>query len=391
MVDQFWGYVRPDGSVGIRNYILILSGTIYANSTAERVASTIEGAVAITHPLGRCQVRPDLRMTFRTLVGMGKNPNVGGVVVIDHFREEGCTAEDIANEIAKTGKPVEVVNIRKSGGAIEATAEATRKAMYIKREISKQTRELVPVSKLLFGLNCGTSDTSSGIGSNVALGVCSDRIITQGGRSILAEVMELMGAEDYIRERAVTPAVGNKIVSYIEHLEKRALASGEDIRGSQPTGDNIVGGLSTIEEKSLGAYMKSGSAPIIDGLDYAEECEQTDAGVYVMYTPGHGSESITGIAAAGAQVLVFSTGGGHTISHPIMPTIKITGNGESFEFMQDTMELDLSGIFRDELTIEQAGKLVYDEVLETCNGKLTKTEILKEQTGFAIHRVGVSI
>lgn len=391
MSDRFWGYIRPNGSVGIRNTILILSGTIYANSTAERVAATISGAVAITHPLGRCQVRPDLRMTFKTLVGMGKNPNVGGVVVIDHFREEGCTAEDIAAEIAKTGKPVEVVNIRRAGGAIEATAEATRKALYIKRELSKQKRELVSVSNLLFGLNCGTSDTSSGIGSNVALGVCSDKIIAQGGRSVLAEVMELMGAEEYIRQRSVSPEIGEKIVGYIEHLERRALASGEDIRGSQPTGDNILGGLSTIEEKSLGAYMKSGSAPIINGLEYAEECTQKDPGVYVMYTPGHGSESITGIAAAGAQILVFSTGGGHTISHPIMPTIKITGNSESFTLMKDTMELDLSGIFRDELTIEQAGELIYEEVLETCSGKLTKSEILHEQTGFAIHRVGVSI
>ncbi|OLS38155.1 hypothetical protein BTR22_06575 [Alkalihalophilus pseudofirmus] len=391
MTDTFLGYVRPDGSVGIRNHILILSGTIYANSTAQRVAQTIEGAVAITHPLGRCQVRPDLRQTFNTLVGTAKNPNVGGVVVIDHFREEGCTAEEIAQEVAKTGKPVEVVNIRKSGGAIEATAEATRKAMNIKRELSSLVREPVPVSKLLFGLNCGTSDTSSGIGSNVALGVCSDKIINQGGRSVLAEVMELMGAEDYIKERSVTPEVGEKIVGYIDDMERRALASGEDIRGSQPTGDNIVGGLSTIEEKSLGAYMKSGSAPIVNGLECAEECEQTDPGVYVMYTPGHGSESISAIAASGAQVLVFSTGGGHTISHPIMPTIKITGNNESFEFMKDTVELDLSGIFRDELTINEAGDVIYQEVLETCNGKLTKAEILKEETGFAIHRVGVSI
>lgn len=390
-MSTFMGYVRPDGQVGIRNHILILSGTIYANSTAERVAATIDGAVAITHPLGRCQVRPDLRQTFQTLVGTAKNPNVGGVVVIDHFREEGCTAEEIAAEVAKTGKRVEVVNIRKSGGAIEATAEATRKAMNMKRELSNLVREPVSISNLVFGLNCGTSDTSSGIGSNVALGVCSDKIVAHGGRSILAEVMELMGAEDFIKERSVTPEVGEKIVGYINDMERRALASGEDIRGSQPTGDNIIGGLSTIEEKSLGAYMKSGKAPIVNGLECAEYIEQKDPGVYVMYTPGHGSESISAIAAAGAQVLVFSTGGGHTISHPIMPTIKITGNNESFELMEDTVELDLSGIFRDELTIADAGEVIYNEVLETCNGKLTKAEILKEQTGFAIHRVGVSI
>lgn len=389
-MDQFWGYVRPDGSVGIRNYLLILSGTIYANSTAERVAQTIDGAVAITHPLGRCQVKPDLRNTFKTLVGMGRNPNVGAVVVIDHFREEGCTAEEIAEEISKTGKPVEVVNIRSAGGAIAATAEATRKAMLLKRQISTLTREPVPISNLLFGLNCGTSDTTSGLGSNPALGVCSDKIIDQGGRSILAEVTELMGAEPHIRERAVSKEVGDKIVAAIEHFEQRALESGEDIRGSQPTGDNIVGGLSSIEEKSLGAYQKSGTAPIIDLIDYAEPPAK-EPGLYVMYTPGHGSESITGIAAAGSQVLVFSTGGGHVINHPIMPTIRITSNVNSYKAMEDTLELDLSGIFTDQLSIEQAGEMIYDEVLATCNGKLTKSEILKEYTGFAIHRIGVSI
>lgn len=389
-MDKFYGYVRPDGSVGIRNYLLILSGTIYANSTAERVADSIEGAIAISHPLGRCQVRPDLRTTFKTLVGTGKNPNVGGVIVIDHFREEGCTAEDIAQEISKTGKPVEIVNIRAANGAIEATAQAMRKAMYMQRELSKMTRELVDVSHLLFGLNCGTSDTTSGLGSNPALGHCSDKIIQQGGRSILAEVTELMGAEEYIKERSITPEVGEKVVNAIKHFEKRALESGEDIRGSQPTGDNIVGGLSTIEEKSLGAYQKSGSKTIMDLIDYAE-APATDSGLYIMYTPGHGSESISGIAAAGAQVLVFSTGGGHVINHPIMPTIRITSNVNSYKAMQDTVELDLSSIFNGELSLPAAGDIIYQEVLETCNGKQTKSEILKENTGFAIHRTGVSI
>ncbi|PSL46895.1 altronate dehydratase large subunit [Salsuginibacillus halophilus] len=389
-MDQFQGYVRPDGSVGIRNTLLILSGTIYANSTAERIADSIEGAVAISHPLGRCQVRPDLRTTFNTLVGTGRNPNVGGVIVIDHFREEGCTAEDIAHEIEKTGKPVEIVNIRFSNGAIEATAEGLRKAMNMKRKLSKQTREPVDVSKLLFGLNCGTSDTTSGLGSNPALGHCSDRIVDQGGRSILAEVTELMGAEEHILDRAVTKEAGEEIVAAIDEFEQRALSSGEDIRGSQPTGDNIMGGLSSIEEKSLGAYQKSGSAPINGLIDYSEEPAE-DSGLYIMYTPGHGSESITGIAAAGAQLLVFSTGGGHVINHPIMPTIRITSNTNSFQAMQDTMELDLSEIFTNDLSLKDAGDQIYNEVLETCNGKQTKSEILKEHTGFAIHRTGVSI
>lgn len=387
---SFMGYIRPDGTVGARNYLLILSATIYANSVVERVANSLYGAIPITHHLGRCQTKSDLKMTFNILCGMAKNPNVGGVVIIDHFREELCNIDDMAHEISKTGKPVETVNIRAAGGAINAVAEATRKGMYIMRKLSTMTREKVDLSHFIFGLNCGTSDTTSGLSSNVALGFCSDRIISEGGRSILAELPELMGAEEWLASRAVSPEVAHKIYEAIRSYEERILATGEDIRGSQPTGDNIAGGISTIEEKSLGGAKKSGSAPIQDVIGYGERPGKAP-GVYLMYTPGHGSESITGIAAAGAQVLVFSTGGGHTISHPIMPTIKITGNATSYQLMQDTVDLDLSGILAGTMSIEEAADLIYGEVLEVLSGKMTKSEILKEMTGFAIHRIGISI
>ncbi len=387
---EFYGYVRPDGSVGIRNHILILSGTVYANKLCAHVANLIWGAIAIEHPLGRTQVKPDLRMTRRFLSGTASNPNVGGVVVVDHFQELGCTAEDIAADIAPTGKPVMTVNIRRSGGLIAATEKATRYAMEIARQLSDQRRQPVPLSSLIFGMNCGTSDTTSGLASNPATGYCSDRIIAEGGRSIMAETTEWMGAEVWLTSKAVSQEVADKIMAGVADMEARALASGEDIRGSQPTGDNILGGLTTIEEKSMGACKKAGSSPIVDYLDIAMPPGKTP-GLYVMYGPGHGAESISSIAAAGAQVLVFSTGGGHTVSHPIMPTIKVTGHRESWELMKDTMELDVSGILRGEITIEQGGQMIFDEVLATCNGRLTKSEILKDDNSFAIHRVGISI
>lgn len=389
-MSKFLGYVRPDGSVGVRNHVLILSATVYSNSVAERVADSVQGAVAITHHLGRCQTKSDLKMTFDILCKMGKHPNVGGVVVLDHFREDLCNVDDIAEEIAKTGKPVEKVNIRKAGGAINAVAQATEKAMYIAQELSTQKRQEVDMSEFLFGLNCGTSDTTSGLSSNVALGFCSDRVIKEGGRSILAEFPELMGAEEWLASKAVNEEVAQKIWDKIKGYEERILATGEDIRGSQPTGDNIAGGLSTIEEKSLGGAKKSGSATIMDVLDLGE-VPAKDSGLYMMYTPGHGSESITAIAAAGAQALVFSTGGGHVINHPLMPTIRITGNINSYERMHQTVDLDLSGVLAGEVTIEEAGDMIYEELKEVLSGKLTKCEILKENTGFAIHRVGLSI
>lgn len=389
---EFFGYVRPDGSVGVRNHLLILSGTVYANDICERVADHIYGAVPIVHSLGRCQVRPDLRMTRRFLSNTGMNPNVGAVVVIDHFREEGMTAEDIANDIQQaTGKPVAVVNIRGEGGLISATEKALRYAADFSRMLSGMRREAVPLSKLLLGVECGTSDTTSGLASNPSTGICSDMIIAEGGRTIMAECTEWMGCEEWLTSRAVSEDIAQQIVAGVKHMENRALASGEDIRGSQPTGDNMVGGLTTIEEKSMGACKKSGSAPIKGYLDIAERPQSEDPGLYVMYGPGHGAESISSMAAAGCQVLVFNAGGGHTSSHPIMPTIKITGNAKSFGLMGDTVELDVSGVLRDEFTVEEAGKMVFDEVVATASGRLTKSEALKAHNSFAIHRVGVSI
>ncbi|NPV68716.1 MAG: UxaA family hydrolase [Anaerolineae bacterium] len=389
---EFWGYLRADGSVGARNHLLILSGTVYANDICERVADHIAGAVAITHPLGRCQVRPDLRMTRRFLANTGMNPNVGAVVVIDHFREEGMTAEDLAHDIqTATGKPVATVNIRAAGGLIAATQQALYYAADFARMLSDLRREPVPLSKLLFGVECGTSDTTSGLASNPATGICSDLIIAEGGRTIMAECTEWMGCEEWLTSRAVSPEIAAQIVAGVKDMEQRALASGEDIRGSQPTGDNIVGGLTTIEEKSMGACKKSGSAPIVGYLEIAERPASATPGLYVMYGPGHGAESISSMAAAGCQVLVFNAGGGHTSSHPIMPTIKITGNATSYALMKDTVELDVSGVLRDEITLEEAGRMVFDEVVAVASGRLTKSEALKAHNSFAIHRVGVSI
>ncbi|PJF40953.1 MAG: hypothetical protein D6737_13640 [Chloroflexi bacterium] len=388
---EFLGYVRSDGSVGVRNHILILSGTVYANKLCEKVADNIYGAVAVTHPLGRCQVRPDLRLTRRFLSGTGRNPNVGGVVVIDHFREEGCTAEDIADDISSTGKPIATVNIRSSGGLIAAMEKAIRYAADMTRELSDLRREPVALSNLLFGTECGTSDTTSGLASNPATGIASDMIIAEGGRTILAECTEWMGCEEWLTERAINDDVAQRIIAGVQHMEQRALASGEDIRGSQPTGDNMVGGLTTIEEKSMGACKKAGSAPIIDHLEVAEEPTSKEPGLYVMYGPGHGAESISSMAAAGCQVLVFSSGGGHTSSHPIMPTIKVTGNRESYELMRDTVDIDVSGVLHGEMTLEEAGQILFDEILAVSNGRLTKSEVLKDDNSFAIHRMGISI
>ena len=385
----WWGYPRENGDVGARNYLLLLSGTLYANSTCERVARTLRHSVALTHPLGRCQIGPDIQRTFETLVGHGQNANAGAVIVIDHHREEGCTADEIAHEIAKTGKRVEAINIREDGGAINATAKATRIGMEMLRELTNERRQEVPMSKLLLGLNCGTSDTTSGLSHNKATGWVTDQVIKQGGRALLAETTEMMGGEGVLAAKCVRPALGKRIWRMVEEMEERILACGVDLRGSQPTGDNMEGGLSTIEEKSLGAIQKAGSATIVDVIPWAKRANRK-SGLHVMDTPGHGGESITGIAAGGSQVLIFSTGGGHTINHPLMSTIRITGNPLSARLQADTTDVDVTDIFEG-APIEVAGRRVYDEVLDVASGKMTKAEILHEDNAFAINRIGPSV
>ena len=389
MRQSFHGYVREDGQVGIRNHVLLLSGTLYANSTCERAAQVVQNTIPITHPLGRCQIAPDLAQTFRTLVGHGLNPNAGAVIVVDHFKEAGCEADAIAHEIAKTGKPVEVVNIRQSRGAVEATAKVTNLAVALNRQITAQRRAEVGLDKLIYGINCGTSDVTSGLTHNRCVGWVADRIIEAGGRVLGAETTEMMGGEDLIRQRARSPEVAERIIGFINKMERDILACGVDLRGSQPTGDNIAGGLSTIEEKSLGAMVKWGTKPIVGMVGYAEAIG-AESGMWLMDTPGHGGESITGIAAAGAQVLSFSTGGGHTINHPLMMTMRLTGNRDSWERMQDTMEVDVSDMF-DGTPLDVAGQRLLDEVLDVCSGKMTKGEALREWNAFAITRAGPSV
>ena len=198
MRDYFFGYPRPDGQVGIRNHVLMLSGTLYANPTCERVAHMVQNTIPIVHPLGRCQIAPDLARTFKTLIGHGRNPNAGAVIVVDHFREQGCTADQIAEAVAPAGKPVEVVNIRREGGALRALERALRLAVDFNRKINTQQRERVPLGKLIYGFNCGTSDVTSGLAHNRCVGWVCDRIIEAGGRALGAEVTEMMGGEELI-------------------------------------------------------------------------------------------------------------------------------------------------------------------------------------------------
>lgn len=384
---EFLGYERPDGSIGIRNHVAIIATAPYASDTVERTADIVENTVPITHPLGRCQTKPDVFQTYRTLLGYGTHPNVYGAVIIAHAGEI-VDGDELAADIAETGRPAASINIHGEKGVMNGLKAAVNAAQEMVQDASAQTRKPHDVSNLVYGINCATSDTTSGLCQHKATAEAAWRLIDQGGSAVFAETPEFFGGEEGLAERAVNEEVARKVLDYVDAWDKRLQETGYDVRGAQPTPDNMNGGLTTIEEKSLGALVKSGDGPIQDLVDYAEKIPR-GSGMYIMDTPGHGAESVTGIGAGGAHFMIISTGQGHTLSNAIMPTIKITGNPGSTERVPEQTDVDVSEALVGDRTIEWATDQLWDEIGEVVDGKLTLSETMGESQ-FAIHRIGPS-
>jgi altronate dehydratase large subunit len=381
---KFWGYRRPDGRVGVRNHVLILPTITCATQAARQITELVQGTVSFIHQHGCAQVGVDYEQTFRTYAGMGANPNVYGVVVLGL----GCEthqARSVAGEIAKTGKPVEVVSIQDHGGTLMAIAQGAKIAAKMVQDASAQLRELCDFSELIVGTECGGSDACSGLSANPAVGVVSDMIVDHGGTSILAETTELIGAEHLLANRAVDEKVAKRVYEVIKAMEDRAFKMGVDIRTGNPSPGNVKGGLSTLEEKSLGAANKAGSRPLQELIDYAQQ--PSKKGLVWMDTPGHDIEQLTGMVAGGAQVVLFTTGRGTPTGSPIAPVIKIATNTAIFEKMADNIDINAGTIIDGTESIEAVGQRIFDELALVASGKLTKAEILK-QHDFGIWRIG---
>ncbi len=377
------GFVRPDGRVGIRNHIAVIPSSVCASEVAMRIASSVEGAVAIPNQHGCCQIGADLELTTDTLIGLGKNPNVAAVVVVG-LGCEGVPTEKIAEEIAQTGKRVEYVIIQECGGTLKAEERGTSIAKQMVQEVAKLQREKVDISNLILAVECGGSDTTSGLASNPVAGYVSDKLIELGGTSMFSETTEIIGAEHLLAKRAVSKKVGDKLLEIVRRCEEKAKTMGVDMRGGQPTPGNIEGGISTIEEKSLGCIYKGGTKPLQGVLEYAEA--PTGKGLYVMDTPGQDIESITGMTAGGAQIVIFTTGRGTPTGAPIAPVIKITGNPNTFAKMKENIDFNASAIIEGTETIKEVGEKLFSEMIEVANGKLTKAEALKHRE-FGIYKL----
>ncbi|MFD9625399.1 UxaA family hydrolase [Peribacillus muralis] len=381
---EFLGYRRPDGKVGVRNHVLILPTITCATQTAQRITELVQGTVTFIHQHGCAQVGVDYEQTFRTYVGLGKNPNVFGVIVLG-LGCEAHQARSVAAEIAKCGKPVESISIQDHGGTLSTIAEGAKAAAKLVQEASTQMKEWCNFSELIIGTECGGSDACSGLSANPAVGSVSDMIVELGGTSILAETTELIGAEHLLAKRAANDQVAKRVYEVIHAMENRSIQMGVDIRTGNPSPGNIAGGLSSLEEKSLGAANKSGKSILNELIDYAEEPKEK--GLVWMDTPGHDIEQLTGMVAGGAQVVLFTTGRGTPTGSPIAPVIKISTNTSMFEKMGDNMDLNAGTIIEGKETVEEVGKRILHEIGLVSSGKLTKAEILK-QHDFGIWRIG---
>lgn len=381
---EFWGYRRPDGKVGVRNKILILPASICATDTARIVASQVEGAVTFHNQNGCSQVPSDMKLTLDTIAGMAANPNVYGTVVIS-LGCEGCQMDLVAEEIEKrTNKPLERFVIQENGGTIATVERATRAAKRMAQDASLLQREKFPISELIVGTECGGSDQTSGLASNPLIGEACDRLVDMGATAVLSETTEFIGAEHILARRGRTPEVSRRIYDIVHRFENSLKLVGEDVRDGNPSPGNMEGGLTTLEEKSLGCIHKGGHRPVEAVYDYAEIIDKK--GLVIMDTPGNDPSSVAAMVAGGAQVVLFSTGRGTPTGNPIAPVIKLTANPQTYAGMSDNIDVDASMLLTNPDRMPELSDALVEEVAATASGKLTKSEALG-YTEMAIARV----
>jgi altronate dehydratase large subunit len=381
---EFMAYVRENGDIGIRNHVLIVPTVVCANHTVQLLGQIFEDAIIVNHQHGCSQGGEDLKQTFRTLLGLASNPNVAAVLIVGL----GCEAikvDDLAKEVSKTGKIVSTIEVQKSGSVSKAVEQGKKELLLMFDKISKYKREMVSIERLILGTECGGSDAFSGISANPALGKASDLIVEHGGSVILSETSEIIGAEHILQRRCINTEVGKRLIFVVNRFEQRALEMGINIREGTTSPGNIKGGLTTLEEKSLGCIYKGGETEIKEVIDYA--CKPSKRGLIVMDTPGDDVESMSGMVAGGAQLIVFTTGMGTPTGCPIAPVIKVSSNSPVYNRMSEHIDINAGEIIDGNKNIEELGQDIFQFIFKVANGFLTKAEISK-QWDFSINRIG---
>jgi altronate dehydratase large subunit len=387
MLEEFFGYLRENNTVGIRNYVGVISDMDNVNPIAKDIADHVQGTILITDLFGRKQMGINYELRFKTMAGLGRNPNLAAAIVVGLHKP---SAVALADAISKSGKEVECVIYQEIGSTLKCMEQGVRAAVKLVKKCSATKGNVFPFSELKIGVECGGSDFSSGIAGNSAIGVASDKLMDAGGTVVLSETAEVMGAEHILAKRAVNQNIADKLYAAVDEINRLAdIAGVPDIRKSNPSVDNQNGGITTLAEKSLGSIQKAGSKPLKDVLDYGDPIPVDSSGFYFMNAPGPACESMTAMAAGGVQMIVFNTGVGNPAAHPVTPTIKITGNPYTTEKSTDDLDVDVSHIISDGMSVEEAGKKIFDEMMAVANGKMTVSEILKT-TQSAISIIGAS-
>ena len=368
----FWGYRRENGRVGVRNHVVILPLDDLSNAASLAVENNIKGTMALPHPYGRLQFGADLDLHFRTLIGTGCNPNVAAVVVIGI--EEEWTGR-VVEGIKATGKPVVGFGIEQHGDH-DTIMRASKAAKQFMQGASTLRREERPLKDLWVSTKCGESDTTSGCASNPTIGNAYDKMYDHGVTLCFGETSEITGGEHLVAKRCRTPAISAQFMKMFDRYQELINRhKTNDLSDSQPTKGNILGGLTTIEEKALGNIQKIGRKCIVDGvLDKAEV--PTGPGLWFMDSSSAAAEMVTLCAAAGFVVHFFPTGQGNVIGNPILPVIKLCANPRTVRTMSEHIDVDVSGLLRKELTPDQAGDMALEMMFETANGRLTAAEVL---------------
>jgi (2R)-sulfolactate sulfo-lyase subunit beta len=365
------GYRRENGRVGVRNYVVVISVDDISNAAVEGVSYLIRDVMALTHPYGRLQFGEDLELTFDTLMGTGRNPNVAAAIVIGI---EPKWTDLIVEGIAETGKPVAGFSIERYGD-LKTIEMASRRAMELVQWAGERPREPIELGELMVSAKCGESDTTLGLASNPTVGRVLERMIAAGATAIFGETTEVTGGEDLIAAQCATPEVAAAFMQTFQEYQDFVFSTGADLMGSQPTQGNIRGGLSTIEEKAMGNIQKMGRNPVQSVLKPAQA--PGGPGLHFMDSSSAAAEMVTLCAAGGSVLHLFTTGQGNIIGNPIIPVMKICANPLTIETMKEHIDVDISGMLRLELTLDQAADKVMDVMAHTVNGRLTAAEALR--------------
>jgi len=396
----FMGYQRENGDVGTRNYIAVIATSNCSSHVVAGIADQlrhvgpethgVDGVVAITHQEGCGHSQgEDTWQLERTMAGMIFHPNVGAVLMVSL----GCEVNQISKYLGtaqlgqqafRKGKLIAGLEMQSSGGTRKTIEAGVRQVEELIKQCQTMHRTPQPLGKILLGTNCGGSDAFSGISANPAVGYCSDLLVRSGGTSVLAEIPECMGAEHLLTRRAIDEATGRKVIDVVNWYRDYLNRFGGKW-DDNPSPGNKAGGITNVAEKALGGVAKGGTTALTGVYAYAERIDRK--GFVLMNTPGYDPVSLTGIAAGGANMIVFTTGRGSGIGFPVVPVIKIASNSRIAAVMEDNIDINAGTIVDGKEMVEEVGQRIFDLISRVASGERTKSELLGHKE-FVPWRVG---